>query len=193
MKYINSLIAMLALMFAIGTTPAMAQTTDTDDGGSIIDAVTGGDEDGEDGESGDGETSEGEEAETDGNFSRKIPEGLKEGLTEEEIADYQARLDAAETPQERNEVRREIQRTSVERRHEGIKERQEEKQGFFGGLMNKLGEGAKARKDSDASDEKTRKEKGLSKGSDRGSGAGAKGGGRGKSGGGRGNGGGKNK
>ena len=175
MRHISSLITMLALMLALGTAPAaMAQTTDEQDDGSIfdavIDAVTGGD--GEEGEGGDGEEgTDGEEGdeESDGNFSRKIPEGLKEGLTEEEIADFQERLDAAETPQERNEVRREVQRTSIERRHEGIKERQEEKQGFFGGLMNKLGEGAKARKDSDARDEKTRKEKGLSKVSDRGS------------------------
>ncbi|MCK5167954.1 MAG: hypothetical protein KAQ66_11545 [Rhodospirillaceae bacterium] len=175
MKYINSLIAMLAIMFALGTAPAMAQTTE-----EPAPTITEEDGEGTDGEAGD-------EAETDGNFSRKIPEGLKEGLTEEEISEYQARLDGAETPQERNEVRREIQRMSVERRHEGIKARQEEKQGFFSGLMNKLGEGAKKRKESDAKAAKERKEKGLSEGGGNG---GGKSGGRGNGGG---KGGGRNK
>lgn len=50
-----------------------------------------------------------------GNFSRDIPKGLKSNLSEAEIDAYQKRLDAAQTPQERNAVHRELQRTNQER------------------------------------------------------------------------------
>lgn len=160
MKYFNSLIIMLALVFALGGGPSIAMAQTPGD-------VAGDEADGED--------------EADGNFSRQIPEGLKAGLSEEELDGFQSRLDGAETPQERNEVRRELQRLSQERHLESIKERQEEKKGFFGGLMQKLGESAKARKESDARKSKERKEKGLSSGGGPGKSGGS---GRGKSGGG---------
>ncbi len=134
MKYINSPIAMLALMFALGTAPAMAQTTDGETKSifdTIIDTITGAapEDDGTttDG-AGEGDDTAGEgEEEVDGNFSREIPEGLKKNLSDEDIAEYQARLDAAETPQERNEIRRELQRKAKESHLEKVQMKKEEK------------------------------------------------------------------
>lgn len=60
-------------------------------------------------------TAEGAPEEKGGLFSRLIPPGLKNYFNEEEEAEFQARLDAAETPQQRNEVRKELQQQNQTR------------------------------------------------------------------------------
>jgi len=55
------------------------------------------------------------EGDADGNFGRNIPDGLKDMLTEPEISAYQARLNTAATPQERNAIREELQRVNQQR------------------------------------------------------------------------------
>ena len=141
----KQLFTIIALVFGLAFAPAWAQTVDeTPPPDPVIEPTDdGGEGDGTDGEEGDGE--EGDE-EVEGNFSRIIPGGLKRGLTEEELVDFQARLDATTTPQERNAVRQELRALSTERQHEAIRARQEEKQGFFGGLKDKLTKGAKGSK-----------------------------------------------
>jgi hypothetical protein len=75
--------------------------------------------------------------ETDGNFSRNIPAGQETNLTEQEISDFQARLDAAETPQERNTVRQELHNLNQQRHTDAaqeIKEQKAEDRGLFGNM-----------------------------------------------------------
>ena len=95
-------IALMSLMFASAPimTPALAQ--DAADPAVEDDAATE-------------DAANEEPTDVEGNFSRQIPEGLKANLTEQELADYQARLDAAQTPQERNTIRQELQRVNQER------------------------------------------------------------------------------
>jgi len=142
-----------------------------------------------------GEEQVGEEQDAQGNFSRKIPEGLKANLSEEELADYQARLDEAATPQERNEVRRELQRMNQERHLEKVQVNKTEKakqKGFFESLTadfndvvsGKAARDAKAARGKDgASGGKDKSSRGGGKdrgGKDRGSRGGKGGGGKNK-------------
>src|SRR3989339_1152096 len=145
-------LALAALMLA--TTPVMTaalaqDTTDAADDGT-------GDSTGDDG------------LDAQGNFSRNIPEGLKANLTEQEIADYQARLDAAQTPQERNAIRMELQRTNQERHlakvQAGKQEPQQNKsqKGFFENMRDDFkdvvsGKAAKDAKAAKASDDANKK------------------------------------
>ena len=136
-------------------------------------------------------------SEIEGNFSRSIPEGLKGNLSEEEVAGYQAQLDAAETPQERNAIRQELQRLSQERHVESVQEQKPaQNKGFFGNMANdfkdiisgKAASDAKARNSSgdskgNASGSKGGRDKG---GNSRGGRSGGSSGGGGNSGGGRG-------
>jgi hypothetical protein len=142
----------------------------------------------------------------DGNFSRQIPEGLKANLTEQEIADYQARLDAAATPQERNTIRQELQRTNQERHLAKVQETKQEQQqnkpqkGFFESMRDDFkdvvsGKAANDAKAARASNDALIKQSGKNNASGKAGGnSGKSGGNNGKSGGnGGGNGGGKNK
>ena len=138
----------------------------------------------------------------DGNFSRQIPEGLKANLTEQEIADYQARLDAAATPQERNTIRMELQRTNQERHLAKVQATKQEQQqnkpqkGFFENMRDDFkdvvsGKAANDAKAARASDDVLIKQGGKNNAAGK---SNNKGGNSGKSGGnGGGNGGGKNK
>ena len=157
MKNINSLLSapIIVIALTLGANGASAQTATDGETQSIldtiIDTVTGATTDGNT----DGEETNVElepEDQVDGNFSRKIPEGLKNNLSDEEITEYQARLDAATTPQERNEIRRELQRKAKERHLEKVQVKKEEKKGFF----ETLNEGSKKRKESDARRDKER-------------------------------------
>lgn len=153
-----------AIALMLGTAPLAAQdatgTTPTDPVLESEDAV-----DGED------------TTEVEGEFSRKIPEGLKANLTEEELADYQARLDATTTPQERNAVRQELQSLNKERHLEQVQKNKPK--GFFESItadFKSLGNGKASSNKSSASGDKS------SKGKSAGSGGGKDKGGRGKGG-----------
>jgi len=79
------------------------------------------------------------EGDADGNFGRNIPDGLKDMLTEPEISAYQARLNTAATPQERNAIREELQRVNQQRHLSGVQNKkgplaqpaQPERKSFF--------------------------------------------------------------
>jgi hypothetical protein len=121
-----------------------------------------------------------EDTDADGNFSRIIPEGLKTELTEQEIADFQARLNAAATPQERNAIRMELQRTNQERHQEKVQATQQkqpqnkQQKGFFGSMRDdfsdivsgKASKDAKAAKDSKISNDEL-KQNGKSNGGEK--------------------------
>lgn len=145
----KKLATMSALALILATSPAVAQTIDDTvidptlseeldsletlasdgpvDGMATFDTVAGG-------------TAEAApETEPEGMFSRLIPSGLKAYFREEEEGDYQARLDEANTPQERNEIRRELQRQNQERHLEKVQATKREKQeakGFFDAITN---------------------------------------------------------
>ncbi|MCR4378385.1 MAG: hypothetical protein NUV50_09890 [Rhodospirillales bacterium] len=109
-----------------------------------------------------------EDTDAQGNFSRNIPEGLKANLTEAEIAAYQARLDAAQTPQERNAIRQELQRTNQERHLAKVQANKQEQpqdksqKGFFENMRDDFkdvvsGKAAKDAKAAKASDDANKK------------------------------------
>lgn len=150
----------------------------------------------------------GDDTDAQGNFSRTIPEGLKAYLSDAEITDYQARLDAAQTPQERNTIRQELQRTNQERHLERVQANQQEQQqnkpqkGLFQSMRDDFsdivsGKAAKDAKAAKASDNALKQggqnaagAKGNNKGGNKGGNSGGNSGG---NGGGNGGGGGKNK
>lgn len=118
-----------------------------------------------------------DETEVEGEFSRKIPEGLKANLTEEELADYQARLDAALTPQERNAVRQELQKLNKERHLEQVQKNKPK--GFFESLtadFKSIGNGTASGGKSSASGDKSSKGKSAGGGKSKDKGGNGKGG-----------------
>ena len=155
----RNLIPITALALILAVAPAAAQTTEDP---APTDAT---------GEATEGESTDGEAG---GSFSRDIPEGLKATLTEEEISDYQAQLDAAETPQERNAIRQELQRISRERHVQSVQGEKAKPKGLFGNMAadfkdiisGKAARDAKARdRDGKGRSEKNGKDRG---GKDRG-------------------------
>ena len=170
---ITAIALMLAAAPAVAQTVEAPNTTEADTSSDATDETT---------------------TETEGNFSRSIPGGLKGNLSEEEIADYQAQLDAAETPQERNAIRQELQRLNQERHVESVQEQKRAHKGFFANMAadfkdvmsGKAARDAKARNRSGGSkvaDKGGRDKDGRSRG---GRGGGGRGGGGGGGGGGRG-------
>lgn len=149
------LLPITAIALMLGTAPLAAQeATDPTATDPVLES-----EDAVDGE---------DATEVEGEFSRKIPEGLKANLTEEELADYQAQLDAATTPQERNAVRQELQKLNKERHLEQVQKNKPK--GFFESLkadFKSLGNG-KAGSKSGASGDKGSAEKGGRGGKDKG-------------------------
>lgn len=137
--------------------------------------------------------------ETEGNFSRSIPGGIKGNLSEEEISDYQAQLDAAETPQERNAIRQELQSLNQERHVASVQENKRAHKGFFESMSADFKDvmSGKAASDAKARSVASNGKAGSIGGRDKGSSArssSSRGGGRGNSGGGNGgNGGGRSK
>lgn len=113
-------IQLTAAAFLLAAQPSYAQTTEdpnATDPAIEVDVTAEGTEE--------------SDGEVDGNFSRSIPQGLSANLSEEEIADYQAKLDAASTPQERNTIRQELQRLNQQRHVESVQGGKAQPQGFF--------------------------------------------------------------
>lgn len=139
------LLPVAGVLLVLGGTPALAQTAEdpaTDP--ALAEDTDTGDTDGTDTELANAETGTEEGAGLLGTFSRMIPPGLKSYFSEEEAQDFQAALDDAATPQERNEVRRELQRLNQERhleekqamkqeRHQ-VRERRQEQKGLFASM-----------------------------------------------------------
>lgn len=133
----------------------------------------------------------------DGNFSRAIPGGLATTLSDAERAAYQARLDDAQTPQDRNAVRQELQRQHRERHTEQVQAQKTERKGLFESMrddFNSIMDGSAARSknrgdnDGQLADASGDKDRAKDRGKNGNGGGGGKNGGRGG-----GNGGGKNK
>ena len=157
----SRLLPIAAIALLLGTAPLAAQDA-TDPVLESEDAVEG---EGED------------ETEVEGKFSRKIPEGLKANLTEEELADYQARLDAASTPQERNAVRQELQKLNKERHLEQVQKNKPK--GFFESLtadFKSIGNGTASGGKGSASGDKSSKGKSAGSGKSKDKGGNGKGG-----------------
>lgn len=138
------LLPVAGVMMLLGGTPALAQTAEdpaTDP--ALAEDVDTGETDGTATELASAEAAPEEEGLL-GTFSRMIPSGLKSYFSEEEEQGFQAALDEAATPQERNEVRRELQRLNQERhleekqamkqeRHQ-IREQRREEKGLFASM-----------------------------------------------------------
>ena len=101
-------LAGIALVLSMG--PAYAQTTSGSDDGATV------------GDDGTTQTETDDGGEKQGFFSTIMPSGLLDYFSDEEKQSYQDRLDAAETPQERNAIRQELQRENQQRHLDKVQE-----------------------------------------------------------------------
>ena len=187
----------VAIALILSAQPALAQTIDD----TIIDPTQNEELGGTDTLAADTTPTDGTdeataETEPEGMFSRLIPSGLKAYFSEEEEAGYQARLDEAATPQERNEVRRELQRENQARHLEKVqatKREKHEEKGLFEAMaddFNDIVSGEAANDGYERSGGRDRDTQVADRSNGKGKERGGNGGGRDRGGNGRGNGGG---